>query len=496
MNFNSFEFLVFFPIVTLVYFVIPKKVQWIWLLISSYYFYMCWNPVYALLILFSTAVTYLSGVLIDKTQLKIKDETKSIKIKKLLVFASVALNLSILFFYKYFNFVVANINRAFSIIDIEVALPAFDVLLPVGISFYTFQALGYTIDVYRNNIKVERNFFKYALFVSFFPQLVAGPIERSKNLLHQLNKTQKFNYDRVKSGLLLMLWGLFQKIVVADRIAIFVNEVYGNYAHSGGALLALASVLFAVQIYCDFAGYCDIARGGARVLGIELMKNFNNPYSAQSIKEFWGRWHISLSTWFRDYLYIPLGGSRCSKMRKYFNIMAVFIISGLWHGASWGFVFWGFMHGSFQIIEDAIKPIGKKLVNAFKIDVNTFSHRLLKGVVVFIIVDIAWIFFRTQSFSLGLEICKLIITDFNLGKSYQTLSTLSLSKIELIIMIVSIAIFWIFDNLRSKVNLFEFIIKQQLWFRWLSYLLLIMVMVYCGVYGTGYTGSEFIYFQF
>lgn len=254
---------------------------------------------------------------------------------------SITSNLMILFFFKYFDFVISNINSILYTLNIEIFEPAFDVILPVGISFYIFQAIGYIIDVYRGEIRAEKNFFKYALFVSFFPQLVAGPIERSKNLLHQIDVPQKFSFERMREGLLVMLWGYFLKIVIADRIAIFVDKVYGNYMLYEGIYLSVASILFAFQIYCDFAGYSIIAIGVAKILGFQLMENFNAPYLAQSVSDFWRRWHISLSSWFRDYVYIPLGGNRRGKGKRYVNLLVVFIISGLWHGANWNFVVWG-----------------------------------------------------------------------------------------------------------------------------------------------------------
>lgn len=298
---------------------------------------MSWNPKYIFLILTTIIITYFSGIGISKAHKK-----GSIIEKKFFATVSIALNLMILFFFKYFDFAIDSINRSLQMGDFKLLNPTFDVLLPVGISFYTFQALSYTMDVYRDeNFKVERHFGRYALFVTFFPQLVAGPIERSKNLLSQFYEEHYFDYQRVKNGLLLMIWGLFQKIVIADRAAIVVNTVYNNLTAYTGFEVIVATMFFAVQVYCDFCGYSDIAIGASRVMGFNLMTNFRQPYFSQSIKEFWRRWHISLSTWFRDYVYIPLGGSRCSKIKKYRNLMITFLVSGLWHGANWTYVVWG-----------------------------------------------------------------------------------------------------------------------------------------------------------
>lgn len=344
MLFNSYNFMLFFPIVLLVYFVIPKKLRYIWLLVVSYYFYMGWNAKYAALIAFSTIITWLSGVLQGQIQKFDTDDDIKIKHKKIVVAFSFIINLGILIFFKYFDFIFNNINFALKHFGGAQLTNHFDIILPVGISFYTFQALGYTVDVYRRDIEPERNILRYALFVSFFPQLVAGPIERSKNLLTQVRNVEHiklWNYDRVTSGAVLMLWGFFQKMVIADRAAILVDTVYNSYWTYGTIELIIATVLFAIQIYCDFGSYSMIAIGVAKVMGFELMENFNAPYFSRSIKEFWRRWHISLSTWFRDYLYIPLGGSRCSKIKKYRNLMITFLVSGLWHGANWGFIAWG-----------------------------------------------------------------------------------------------------------------------------------------------------------
>lgn len=350
MLFNSIDFLIFFPLVAAIFFVIPKKLRYIWLLIASYYFYMSWNPKYAILIALSTFITYISSIFIQKY-----NDQKRIVLKKVCLAGSIVSNLSILCLFKYANFIIINISKLLSILNIGIIERRLDLLLPVGISFYTFQALSYTIDVYRGEIKAETNIFKYALFVSFFPQLVAGPIERSKNLLCQINNIDHisvWNFEQVKRGFLLIMWGLFQKLVIADRAALLVNTVFQHYQNYGFLEIFTAAILFAFQIYCDFGGYTNIARGSACVMGFHLMNNFRQPYLAQNIKDFWRRWHISLTSWFTDYLYIPLGGNRNLRHRKYLNILIVFGVSGLWHGASWNFIVWGLLHAIYQIIGD------------------------------------------------------------------------------------------------------------------------------------------------
>lgn len=341
MLFNSLHFLVFFPIVVLFYFLLPRKVRYIWLLIASYYFYMCWNAKYILLIICSTIITYISGLLIEHVKGCKWNEVKILRWKKIFVAFSFVSNMSILFFFKYFDFVFDNINAIFLHVGIELNKPQFDILLPVGISFYIFQSLSYTMDVYRDEVYAEKNILRYALFLSFFPQLVAGPIERSKNLLKQINVPTDFHVEGVKHGLLTMAYGLVLKMVIADRIGTIIDPILSHYDYYNGMMTLACIVLFAFQIYCDFHGYTQIAIGSAEILGFHLQENFNAPYLASNIKDFWRRWHITLTSWFTDYLYIPLGGNRKGRLRKYINTLIVFLCSGLWHGADWGYIIWG-----------------------------------------------------------------------------------------------------------------------------------------------------------
>ena len=353
MLFNSVNFLLFFPMVVLICFILPKQVRHFWLLLASYYFYMCWNAKYVLLLLFSTCITYISGRVLGRINSHAETQ-QSIRMKKTVVFGSLLLNLGLLFWFKYINFTISCLVKIFSVVNVEITLPSFDIVLPVGISFFTFQALSYTMDVYRGDIYPEKNFFKYALFVSFFPQLVAGPIERSKHLLKQLSVPNVFDFNRALNGFLLMLWGFFLKIVLADRIAIFVDTIYENYEKYPGAYLLIATILFALQIYCDFAGYSTIAIGASEILGISLMENFDAPYLSTSVGQFWRRWHISLTSWFKDYLYIPLGGNRKSKIGGYINLLVVFLLTGIWHGAAWTFIIWGLLNGILRILEKGL----------------------------------------------------------------------------------------------------------------------------------------------
>lgn len=361
MLFNSFEFLLFFPLVSIVYFLIPHKIRYIWLLLTSYFFYMNWNAKYALLLFGSTFITYVAGIMIARFEKQEIEAERKTRYKKVCVAISFILNLSILAIFKYANFTIDTLNVLLEKLHLQMNIPNWNILLPVGISFYIFQALSYTMDVYRGEIEPQKNLAKYALFVSFFPQLVAGPIERSKNLLKQIDEVHTFDYRRMTSGLLLMIWGYFLKLMIADRIALLVDTVYGNYTTYGGYYLIVASLLFAVQIYCDFGGYSTIAMGVAEVMGFRLMDNFNCPYYSRSVSEFWRRWHISLSSWFKDYLYIPLGGNRKGKIRKYLNLLIVFSVSGLWHGAEWTFVIWGTLNGLYQIIGAELAKVRMEL---------------------------------------------------------------------------------------------------------------------------------------
>ncbi len=489
MVFNSFDFLVFFPIVVFVYFIIPVKARGIWLLITSYYFYMSWNPKYALLIVASTVITYISGILIKKCR-----ERERTAIAKYILIVCLICNLSILIVFKYSNFLLSSISTLFSLFGIQLTFRHLDFLLPVGISFYTFQALGYTLDVYKRKIDPEPNFLKYSLFVSFFPQLVAGPIERSEELLPQIQNVEKikvWNYPRIKDGFFLMMWGLFQKIVIADRISLLVDTVVHDYSKYGFLEISVAMVLFAIQIYCDFDGYSNMARGAASIMGFKLMQNFKRPYLAGNIKDFWDRWHISLTSWFTDYLYIPLGGNRKGCLRKYLNILIVFGVSGIWHGASWNYVVWGLIHALFRIVGDIKFRITSKYA-LFRTN-TCFSSRLRNMTGTFILVDFAWIFFVADSFRHGVDLIRQMFSAaYTVG-----VTDLGLDSKNWIVLLGSVVILLFVDLLRENgYSLSSAIEKQEMWFRWILYFGLIWCIIMFGIYGFAYDASTFIYFQF
>ena len=417
MLFNSIEFLLFFPAVVLLYYAIPGKLRVFWILLTSYLFYMNWNPAYALLLLFSTAVTFLFGLLIGKRRTKEKAAAEAGRpirqISKVWVGVSFAVNLAILFFYKYFDFTVDNLNVIRGWMGLAPVTPGFDVLLPVGISFYIFQALSYVVDVYRGDVRMETNFIKYAAFVSFFPQLVAGPIERSTNLLTQFDTPHKLEYDNVRDGLLRMVWGFFLKIVIADRAAILVNQVFNYCNYYEGPTVLIAAVLFAFQVYGDFAGYSNIAIGAAQVMGFKLMKNFERPYLAVSVSDFWRRWHISMGTWFRDYVYIPLGGNKGGLAKQLSNIAIVWLLTGFWHGASWNFVLWGVYFGILLVLEKLFLLRWLKRLPA-----------VLRHIYALVLVTISWTLFAFTDIGAGFAWLKAMFfgTLFDSGSLYLLLT--------------------------------------------------------------------------
>ena len=497
MEFNSINFMIFFPVVLALYFVIPKALRQIWLLAASYYFYMSWNARYALLIAASTLITYVSGIAIERY----RDSGRTGR-RLTVLFSCLGINLGILLFFKYGNFLIASLDRGLELLHMGSVDQRFYFLLPVGISFYTFQALGYTIDVYRGDVRAETNLIRYALFVSFFPQLVAGPIERSKNLLSQMQNIAEiklWNARRVTSGTILMIWGFFVKMVIADRAAVLVNTVFDNYRMYGSTELVLAAVFFALQIYCDFGSYSLIAIGAAKIMGFELMENFNTPYFACSIRDFWSRWHISLSTWFRDYLYIPLGGNRRGRVRKSVNIMIVFLASGLWHGADWSYVVWGGIHGAYQVIGDYLASFREKCIRKLRVNTACFSWKFLQTAVTFVLVVFAWIFFRADAIGDALQYIRRIWVRptpwvlFN-GEIF----TLGLDRPEMNILFVAICMLGLVDlvRYRKKMTLDVFLMQQNLWFRGGIMIGLVVLIFVCGKYGVGFDPQQFIYFQF
>lgn len=454
---------------------------------------MSWNAKYALLLLCSTVVTYLSGLAIKLC----RDYSKK-NVRGGIVAISFVINIGLLVFFKYADFLIVSINTILEAVKIQITIPRFDILLPVGISFYIFQALSYTMDVYRDEIYPEKNFLKYALFVSFFPQLVAGPIERSKNLLKQLNVSKRLDGASLLEGMLLMIWGFFMKLVIADRAAIIVDTVYGDLTTYGGIYIIIATILFAFQIYCDFNGYSTIAKGAAKILGIDLMDNFKAPYLSTTVSEFWRKWHISLSSWFRDYLYIPIGGNRKGIVRKHVNILIVFAVSGLWHGANWTYLVWGVLNGLYQIVGEWCQRIRNWGNRVFVLDKNTLSHKLAQIVVTFVLVDFAWIFFRASSISEAFTAIHNIYTVYNPWVLFDgSLYLLGLDQKNVHLLIYSLILLCFADICNLKgIKISNVIMKQEYWFKSAVIIGGILFILIFGIWGSAYDSTNFIYFQF
>lgn len=459
-------FLFFFPIVCVVAWALKNlRARNSFLLATSYFFYMSWEPKYGLLLAFCSLVAYIGGLLLEKSRKK----------THLIIFIGILL--SSLFLFKYLDFASSTVTQALQSLGMAMPIPLPKLLLPVGISFFTFQAIGYLVDVYQNKICAERNVIDFTLFVSFFPQLVAGPIERAGNLLRQFKVVHAFDYDMAVQGSRQMLWGYFLKIVVADRLALYCDTIFSNLAEHSGTTLLLATFFFAIQIYCDFAGYSLIAIGCSRIMGFSLMKNFDAPYFSYSVSEFWKRWHISLSNWLRDYIYIPLGGNRCSAARHKVNIIATFLVSGIWHGANWTFVIWGLCHGLFQVVE--------KILGIDKAS-SRIATRILQRITTFLLVSLAWIFFRANSLDDAIVIFQKIFDFKNYSMPFlDSFSTMAFC-------VIAIAMLFCKDFLDCFLPKHKVLILKTPIRRYIAYLSILTWILVAGVFDNG----QFIYFQF
>lgn len=478
MLFNSLEFLIFFPIVVALFYALPHKYRWALLLVSSCYFYMVFVPVYILILGFTIVVDYFAGILLENARGRKR---------KLLLIASILANTGVLAIFKYYNFLNENLSILLRGFTIENPIPYLSILLPIGLSFHTFQAMSYTIEVYKNNQKAERHFGIYALYVMFFPQLVAGPIERPQHMLFQFHRETSLDFTRIAEGLKHIVWGLFKKVVIADRISEYVNVVYNNPHDHHGAQLLMATFFFTFQIYCDFSGYSSIAIGTARILGVDLMQNFNRPYLAQNIRDFWQRWHISLSSWFRDYLYIPLGGSRVPVLRGYFNTFIVFLVSGLWHGANWTFVIWGALHGFYMVFAKITQPVRDRVNKFTGLDRVPIVLKIIQICITFSLASFAWIFFRARTLSDALYIAGHI---FRID-TFQNLNLFEF-PIDMYISIFLILFLFLIEALEERSRLFEKIRVSPAFIRWTVYFASIFSLLALGVWKS----ADFIYFQF
>lgn len=488
MLFNSTEFLFFFIIVTPLYFLLKPKYRWMLLLTASCVFYMYFIPFYILILVFTILVDYSAGLLIAKSE----------KHKRNWLLASIFANIGVLAFFKYYNFLAINISSLSNLLHWNYSLETLKMILPIGLSFHVFQSLSYTIEVYRGNQRAERHLGIFALYVMFYPQLVAGPIERPQNLFPQFRKEHKFDIERVISGLKLMGWGFFKKVVIADRLSVVTNTVFNDVHSYSGLPLLLAVLFFSIQIYCDFSGYSDIALGSAEVMGFKLMKNFNSPYFAQSIAEFWSRWHISLSTWFKDYLYIPLGGSKVKNSRRNLNLVITFAVSGLWHGANWTFIFWGLLHGIYRVMSLVTDKSRKKIVSMLKLNAFPAAFSVVKVLVTFSFVTFAWIFFRANNFQDAFYVIGNLFDNKMEFESYgalrSSLASMGLSNsFELYLIMLSAVFLFVVEFLYQKKSTITEFFDQNIIMRWGFYYIIVIMILFFGAFNNS---QQFIYFQF
>lgn len=482
MLFNSLEFCIFFPVVTILYFLVPSRSRWVLLLIASCLFYMAFIPRYLLILFFLIGLDFCAGIAIENS--------KSASARRALLICSLVANIAMLGVFKYYNFFAHNLNSALELLHVQWALAPLALILPIGLSFHTFQSMAYTIEVYRGKWPAERHLGIYALYVLFYPQLVAGPIERPSGLLPQLHAAQRFDLTRIADGLALMLWGFIKKVVIADRLALYVNKTYGDPIHASTAWLLIATYLFAFQIYCDFSGYSDIAIGAAQVMGIRLMDNFNRPYAARSVSEFWKRWHISLSSWFRDYLYIPLGGNRKGRAWWVANILIVFVISGLWHGAAWKYAIWGGLHGAYLIFGKFSHQSRESIGRYFHLSDHSRAREAIQVILTFHLVLIAWVFFRASSAHDAFYILRRLV-DGSLISEHALFSTLFSTDVIGCIALIGILelVHWLerHKDMRHQLRVKPAIV------RWAYYYALVILLLNFGMFTNP---SQFIYFQF
>ena len=476
MDFLTLTFAVFFIISVLCYYVVPKKMRWGVLLISSIVFYMWSVPYLIIYLLFSAVTTYAYGRWAEKNK----------KHGKRILALVITANLAVLLFVKFYPLAEARLN-----------LPALNLLVPMGISFYTLQVIAYCVDVYRGKAEVQQSFLKYLLFVSFFPQILQGPIPRYEQLKTQLYEGHAFDYRTVKFGLQLILWGLFLKMVVADRAAIFVNAVFPEYHLYEGTVLAVAAVLYSIQLYTDFLGCVCIAMGAAEVYGIHLQTNFEHPYQAVSVKDFWRRWHISLSSWLRDYVYIPLGGNRKGKLRRYINLILTFLVSGIWHGSGLQYIFWGLMQGGYQVTGEILQPVRRKIRSILKIREESPVYVLWQRICTFVLITISWVIFRASNLRAGLSMLKRMVTDFTPWVFFDgTLYQFGIEARSFFALIFCIILVAAAEHYQEKGNIREMLERQHIIVRWSIYLGAIALIIVLGVYGPGYSATQFLYGQF
>ncbi|MGB6193944.1 MAG: MBOAT family O-acyltransferase [Terracidiphilus sp.] len=479
MLFNSLQFAIFFPLVVGAYFCLPQRWRTLWLLAASCVFYMAFIPAYILILAVTILIDYFAGIYLDRVQPRHR---------KLLLWLSILSTCTVLFIFKYYDFFIDSGVAAASLFGAHLSRTTVKIILPIGLSFHTFQSLSYVVEVYRGKQKPEHNFITYATYVMFFPQLVAGPIERPQNLLHQFREHHDFNYENVTNGLKRMAWGFFKKLVVADRLALYVNDVYAAPARYNGLQLTIATVFFAYQIYCDFSGYSDIAIGAAQVIGFRLMENFRTPYYSLSVGEFWRRWHISLSTWFKDYVYIPMGGNRVGRLHLIFNLLVTFTVSGLWHGANWTYVVWGALNGAYLVIGLYTRSARDRFFHAIGIRDESLLRRSLKLGSTFVLTCIAWIVFRARNFTDVVT----VFTHLGSNWDFHHIATQQFMMRQFPVAVGSIIALEIGQRLSGPLPVPKIFGNLSTPARWAVYASFVLAVVMFGVYRK----MQFIYFQF
>jgi D-alanyl-lipoteichoic acid acyltransferase DltB (MBOAT superfamily) len=495
MLFNSIHFMVFFPVVTILYFALPHRFRWLMLLLASCVFYIAFIPIYLIILAVTITIDYAAGIWIENSQNRKR---------KIFLVMSIVSTCLVLFIFKYFNFFNSNLSNLARILHWNYPIGALNLILPIGLSFHTFQSMSYVIEVYRGHQKAEHNFGIYSLYVMFYPQLVAGPIERPGNMIHQFYEEHRFDYQQVTDGLKIMAWGMFKKVVIADRLAVLVNHVYSNVHDYTGAPLLIATVFFSFQIFCDFSGYSDIAIGAAQVMGFKLMLNFNRPYFSKSVGEFWTRWHISLSSWFRDYLYISLGGNRVGKQRRKFNLFVTFLVSGLWHGANFTYIIWGALNGLYMLLSDWTLGIRTVFIRLTRLDVRPRFHKILQTVCTFGMITFAWIFFRarnvhdawyviTHMFLNSGAIASHLISGNRAALKADILQKgLGLDPGGIIVAILAILFMETVHLLQRGISIRRSLGERPSWMRFAVYYSLVFATLVFGVFNQ----TQFIYFQF
>ncbi len=471
MTLFSVEFLFFFCVTFIVYYLVKPQYRYIWLLIQGLIFYHSMGAKWLLVLLFVVAVSFFDALLINSFRNR--------SISAFFFVTGVISLVGVLFCFRY----VSALDSIGS---------------PIGLSFYTLASIGYLVDVYKGDCEGEHNIARYALFISFFPCVLSGPIERTGNLLVQLRKEVTFSYDKTKRGLLHMLLGFYIKLLIADRLAVIVNSAFDSYREQTGATMMFAVVLFGLQLYADFAGYSYIVIGLAETLGLSILENFRQPYFSTSIREFWGRWHISLSNWLKDYIYIPLGGNRSGKIRQYINLMITFVVSGIWHGRGTHYLIWGILHGLYQIIERIISPLRSLFNTKMRVRTNCLSYRFMRCLFTFCLVDFAWLFFRAPSTSIALGVIRMIVTEFRLGSTLSDrLYLVGYDYERFIILIAEIIVWFCIDCIHEKrVSLTGWLNKQNTLFRWTAYLAMAIILLVGIIHDYGESVSTFIYTRF